>query len=163
MTLGLLLHQADDILFDDQTTAVRETAADLAVKALKAACRRLTEQYGPLGPAWSWGKTHPTTIAHLGRLPGFGRGPLETRGGGTLINAMSRSAGPSWRQVIALGPEVKAWGIYPGGQSGNPGSPFYDNAVDDWVAGKAYELLFLKTPDDKNPKIVARTTLGGRS
>ncbi|MDH4196329.1 MAG: penicillin acylase family protein [Candidatus Aminicenantes bacterium] len=163
VTLDLALYQPDDILFDDQTTAVRETAADLAVKALKTATLKMTEQYGPLGAAWSWGKTHPTTINHLGRLPGLGREPLETSGAGFLINAASGSLGPSWRQVIALGPEVKAWGICPGGQSGNPGSPFYDNAVDDWVAGKAYELLFLKTPDENNPRVVARTTLGGRS
>jgi penicillin amidase len=163
VTLDLFLYQPDDVVFDDQTTAVRETAADMAIRAVKAACRRLTEQYGPLGPAWSWGETHPLTIGHLGRLPGFGRGPLETSGGGGLVNNISGSLGPSWRQVVALGPEIKAWGIYPGGQSGNPGSPFYGNAVDDWVAGKAYELLFLKSPDEKNPRIVARTTLGGRS
>jgi penicillin amidase len=63
--------------------------------------------------------------------------------------------------VVDLGPEIKAWGIIPGGQSGNPGSRFYDNAVDDWVAGKIYELVFLKSPDESNDKIVARTTLGG--
>jgi penicillin amidase len=42
--------------------------------------------------------------------------------------------------IVELGPETKAYGIYPGGQSGNPGSAFYDNMVDDWVAGKYYSL-----------------------
>ena len=103
------------------------------------------------------------TIGHLGQLPGFGRGPLETSGGPSLLNNIVGSIGPSWREVVALGPQVKAWGIYPGGQSGNPGSPFYDNAVDDWLAGKTYELLFLMAPEEQNPKVVLRTTMRGRS
>ena len=163
VTLDLVLYHPEDPVFDDQTTAVREAAADIALQAVRAACRGLTKQYGPLGPGWSWGKTHPLTIGHLGRLPGLGRGPLETGGGPGLLNNIVGSLGPSWREVVALGPEVKAWGIYPGGQSGNPGSPFYDNALDDWLAGKTYELLFLKAPEEKNPKVVSRTTMRGRS
>jgi penicillin amidase len=63
--------------------------------------------------------------------------------------------------VVELGPEVKAWGIYPGGQSGNPGSKFYDDMVDDWLAGKPDELVFLKSAGEPHPGIVARTTLRG--
>ena len=32
------------------------------------------------------------------------------------------------------------------GQSGNPGSRGYDAFVQDWLAGRAYRLLFLKNP-----------------
>jgi penicillin amidase len=63
--------------------------------------------------------------------------------------------------VVELGPEVKAWGNYPGGQSGNPGSRFYEDRVDDWAAGKPYELVFLKSADDPDPRIVGRTVLRG--
>ncbi len=35
---------------------------------------------------------------------------------------------PSWRMVVELGAEIRAWGNYPGGQSGNPGSKFYDGS-----------------------------------
>ena len=62
---------------------------------------------------------------------------------------------------MTLGPEVRAWGICPGGQSGNPVSRFYDNAVDDWVKGKAYELLYLKSPDEESPDIAGKTKLRG--
>ena len=47
--------------------------------------------------------------------------------------------------VVDRGPQVEAWGIYPGGQSGHPGSDYYDNAVNDWVASKYYRLHFPKT------------------
>ena len=33
-------------------------------------------------------------------------------------------------------------GIYPGGQSGFPGSKYYDNMIEDWVNGKLYDLEF---------------------
>jgi penicillin G amidase len=46
---------------------------------------------------------------------------------------------------------VTARGIYPGGQSGNPGSRRYDDFVSDWAAGKAYDLQFLSHPDSLPP------------
>ena len=38
--------------------------------------------------------------------------------------------------IVSLTPETEAYGVYPGGQSGNPGSKFYDDFIDKWVAGK---------------------------
>jgi len=65
--------------------------------------------------------------------------------------------------VVELGPEVRAWGNYPGGQSGNPGSRSYDDRVADWAAGRSYELLFLRSADDADPRIAGRTIMrGGR-
>ncbi len=43
--------------------------------------------------------------------------------------------------VVELGPsETQRLRNLSCGQSGNPGSAFYDNMVDDWVAGKYYSL-----------------------
>jgi penicillin amidase len=64
--------------------------------------------------------------------------------------------------IIELGPQVKAWGIYPGGQSGNPGSKFYDNMVDGWVDGKMSELLFLQSSGETNPRLIGATALRGK-
>ena len=63
--------------------------------------------------------------------------------------------------VVETGPVLKAWGVYPGGQSGNPGSKYYDNFILDWAAGKPYELVFLKSADEKHPDIVAQTIMRG--
>ena len=161
VVIDLILNRPDDPFFDDKATPGRESLADMAFLAFRSAVGALEKRLGPPGPAWSWGRWKGTDIAHLGRIPGFGRMRLPTNGGEGIINATGRTDGPSWRMVVELGPEIKAWGIIPGGQSGNPGSRFYDNAVDDWVAGKIYELVFLKSPDESNDKIVARTTLGG--
>jgi penicillin amidase len=54
---------------------------------------------------------------------------------------------------------VKALGHYPGGQSGNPGSKYYDNMVDAWANGDYFELLLLKSADDMPNRIVQSQTL----
>jgi len=159
--IDLVLHHPDDAFFDDRTTSGREGLAEIAFLAFRSAVGGLEKALGPPGPAWTWGRWKGTDIQHLAQIPGFGRTRLRTNGAGYIINASARTKGPSWRMVVELGPEVKAWGIIPGGQSGNPGSRFYDNGVDDWVAGRIYELVFLKSPDEANEKIIARTTLGG--
>jgi penicillin amidase len=50
--------------------------------------------------------------------------------------------------VVELGEDVTAHGIYPGGQSGHPGSRFYDNMVQDWATGNYYRLLFVDSPEE---------------
>ena len=47
-----------------------------------------------------------------------------------------------------MGEKKVAYGIYPGGQSGFPGSVYYDNMVNDWVNGVAYPLSFSDDPTD---------------
>ncbi|MFO7733125.1 MAG: penicillin acylase family protein, partial [Candidatus Aminicenantes bacterium] len=72
-----------------------------------------------------------------------------------------RAWAPSWRMVVELGPEVRAWGSYPGGQSGHPGSLRYDDLVDDWAAGRPFELVFLKSADEPHPALAERTVMRG--
>ena len=57
--------------------------------------------------------------------------------------------------VVALGDEPEAYGIYPGGQSGNPGSPFYSHMVDKWSKGEYFRLNFYK----KAPEQAAKNTI----
>jgi penicillin amidase len=78
-----------------------------------------------------------------------------------MINNVSRTSGPSWRMVVSLGPEVEAWAVYPGGESGNPGSRYYDNLLAAWVAGTAYPVVFLRSPDQAHQRLVGQTELGG--
>ena len=54
----------------------------------------------------------------------------------------------SWRMVVELGPEVQAWGIYPGGQSGNPINSRYAEFIGRWSAGTLDSLRFPKRADD---------------
>ena len=52
--------------------------------------------------------------------------------------------GPSWRMIVEMTSPPTAIGIYPGGQSGNPGSKYYDNFIDQWAAGEYFSALFIQ-------------------
>jgi penicillin G amidase len=43
--------------------------------------------------------------------------------------------------VVELGPEVRAWGTYPGGQSGDPASPRYLDRLRLWRDGRLEPLF----------------------
>ena len=91
----------------------------------------------------SWSVFKATRVSHLTKVPALSRLNLPIGGGENIINATSEAHGPSWRMVVHLTDEIEAYGLYPGGQSGNPGSPYYDTFVNYWAAGKYYRLLFL--------------------
>ncbi len=163
VTMNMILCEPASPFYDLKSTAAKETLADLVQLAFQNAQEKLVAAHGPFGPKWNWEMARGTDLPHLARFPNVGRMHLPTSGNSDNVNAITQTHGPSWRMIVSLGPEVKAWGIYPGGQSGNPGSRFFDNAVDDWVAGKYYELLYLKTASDKDARIVGKTSLrGGR-
>ena len=156
-----ILNHPEGKFFDITNTETIETLADIAELAFRAAVANLEKRLGPWGDAWRWGRVKGTQLRHVARIPGFGREKLEADGIGHVIGAIDTVWAPSWRMVVELGPEVRAWGNYPGGQSGNPGSPYYDDFVDDWAAGKPYELVFLKSADEPNPAVVAQTVMRG--
>ena len=45
--------------------------------------------------------------------------------------------------VVELKDEIEAYGIFPGGQSGNPSSKYYKNNISKWAKGEYRKLLFL--------------------
>ena len=59
--------------------------------------------------------------------------------------------------VVELGPDVKAWATYPGGQSGNPASPRYSDRLKLWENGELAPVLFPKTPADLDRRRVIST------
>ncbi|MDX1585435.1 MAG: penicillin acylase family protein [Balneolaceae bacterium] len=130
--------------YDNIQTEEKETLTQLINRAFFKALDALEDEFGTPGTNWQWGYVSSTDIDHLVQLPGMGRTNLFTGGGAESVNAIRGSHGPSWRMIVELGPEIKGYGIYPGGQSGNPGSLFYDNMIDDWKAGELYPLWFMK-------------------
>ncbi len=160
ITTALILEEPDSRFFDIITSPERETLSQIVTASFQAAVTDLTGIHGEPGSSWAWGKVRGTNISHLAGIPGLGVTDLPADGRAGTVNAITGTHGPSWRMVVELGEEVRAWGIYPGGQSGNPGSAFYANAVEDWVEGDFYELLFLRGSDDERTGDLTRTTMG---
>lgn len=138
--LYLIQHEPGNEYFDNQVTSGKENAADIVKEAFIDALNLYNKQ-GKI----KWGDHNKVSLNHLLNIPQFGVSDLSSAGSPEAINAMSGSWGPSWRMIVELGERPKAFGIYPGGQSGNPGSYCYDNFVGDWNKGKYYALTFYMT------------------
>jgi penicillin amidase len=138
---------------DNINTPQKETIYDVVTTALKKASTglRSEEEKGRL----EWTRHKDPMIYHLLRenvLP-FAR-HIAVGGWSNVINATTKSHGPSWRMIVHMTPETEAYGVYPGGQSGNPGSKFYDNFVDQWASGKYYALWVMKDSEAKDKRII---------
>lgn len=159
-TMYLILKQPGEKWFDNVNTPEKETLPDVAFSSFRATLDTLSKRHGAMSPSWQWSKVKATEIRHLSRsLKPFNAPPLTTGGGSSVVNATTKRHGPSWRMVVELGPEPKAYGIYPGGQSGNPGSPYYMNLLKKWENGELNELVFLSSPDQSDPRLTTRLTL----
>lgn len=142
----ILNDNEDDEIFDIlSTTDMKETARDLIIKSWQMTVSELEEKYREGLP--EWGDYRPTQIKHLLQIPAFSVVNLKTSGRSSTLNANTGSSGPSWRMVVHLDDEIEAWGIYPGGQSGNPASKFYKNMVNDWVNHHYYKLKYFKNSE----------------
>ncbi len=155
-TIEMIQKDPNSKWFDNVKTPKKETLTDLVNSSFKYACDSLGRKFGPIGDEWQWGNVKNSNVPHLAKIPGFGSKKLLIGGAKSTVNALSESNGPSWRMVIELGKTPKGHGVYPGGQSGNPGSPFYDNMIDTWAEGTLYDLFFMQSPDDKGGKIISR-------
>lgn len=140
VTNHLLKTNPEFAFFDNLKTQKRETVTDLynesfiqAVDSLKKL--NLTDQ--------SWANYKNTGIEHILKLSPFSRDHVKIGGGPGIVNAAGSSAGPSWRMVVELDPNgTKAWAIYPGSQTGNPGNSLYGHMIDKWSKGEYIELVF---------------------
>ncbi len=137
--------------FDNINTPNIETLSDDVTAAFKmaAAVIRQADENGRM----EWAKYKDTHVEHLARLDAFSRLHLPIGGGTNTINAAKAQHGPSWRMVVSLTPETEAFGVYPGGESGNPGSKYYDDFVDEWAAGKYFRLWMMKSSEANDKRV----------
>lgn len=156
-TIYLLKNYPDDAFMDIVETPEKETSSNLFLISFKEAVKTLNEWRGKNGD-YNWGTYKGTYVGHLLQaLPAFSRFNLPIGGGRHIVNAASSNHGPSWRMIVEMSSPPKALGIYPGGQSGNPGSFYYDNFIDKWAAGDYIDLLFMQSPEPTDGIIATQT------
>ena len=159
-TVEMLLNEPNAKWYDNIQTPVKETREDLILSSFKYVVDSLEKRLGPMDKDWQWGNVKQTHVPHLAKVAGFGSGFINNGGSKTSVNAMSESNGPSWRMIVSLGKNVKAYGVYPGGESGNPGSFYYDDMVSTWGGGKLNELLYLQSKTENSKRIIATWKMG---
>ncbi|MBZ0089845.1 MAG: penicillin acylase family protein, partial [Thermoanaerobaculia bacterium] len=137
-------------LWDDVSTPAREDRHAIVAHALEAAWRDGVARWGEDVARWRYAEMRRLSLDHpLGTLPvigrWFNRGPFPVAGSATSVLAF----GGPWRgevQQIAYGPSMRLVTdaaepeatrvVMPGGQSGHPGDPHYDDQIDDYLANR---------------------------
>jgi penicillin amidase len=120
--------------------ALTPAAADMQT-AFRLAVNQLSEWMGGNPAGWQFGKLHTAQFPSLTDASALGYGPVPAGGDDSTANAavgwLNSQFGPSAR-VIAGWPatgQAIAEVSYPGGQSENPASPWYDDQTAAWWAG----------------------------
>ncbi len=148
----------------------RET---LLKRSLKEAVAWLRAELGKNPAGWTWGRIHRITFGHALSLQkplglAFDRGPFPIGGDTDTVcqTAMSPSDpydltewAPSFRQIVDLGDLSRSLVMVPPGQSGQLGSPYYDNLIAPWLAGEYQSMLW--TREQVEAETVKRLVLKG--
>lgn len=118
------------------------------LQELDSARLNMERNFGEMGDSWHWWRKNGSTINHLSRVEALSEPRLSIGGSRDSPSAINNAHGPSWRMVVELTNPVKAWGVYPGGQSGNPASRLYTNAIPNWKDGDLFELNLYGTVEE---------------
>ncbi len=174
VTVQFLKNDSTSKFYDIVSTPEKETRHDIVLQSFKKIDSTLkakeftSVEDDPVedesstrksnGKPHDWGTYKATKIAHLARLDAFSYMNVYNGGARGIINATNTGNGPSWRMIVDEG-AMKAYVVYPGGESGNPGSPYYDNMVKTWANGQYYEANFVKTGDELGDKKLFEITV----
>lgn len=109
----------------------------------------------------AWGDVHRVEFTHLlsKALPPLDRGPYPYPGTNETLSpgrGLTVSHSASWRVVVDFSSTPpQAWGVYPGGQSGNPFSPLYDAHLPAFLDFRYYPLALVDRPEDVPSDVVS--------
>ena len=123
---------------------------------LATAIRTLRQRHGDDSDRWGWGHVRPLTLRHavgeqapMDRV--FNRGPFPCGGDASTVgqactDLLDPGANPlvtvSLRMVADVGQWDESLFVLPGGQSGNPLSPHYDDLLPLWQQGKGVPIAW---------------------
>ena len=139
-----LLEDSASVWWDVRETLAVERRDAILGASLRRGLDSTVARYGdPDAGGWRWSGIRRANVRHLASIPGFNAAPIAVQGGPSTLSPSSGQGtfGASWRMVVELGPEVRGWGTYPGGQSGNPLSDRYADRMETWAKGALDTLL----------------------
>ncbi|MBT6095834.1 MAG: penicillin acylase family protein [Rhodospirillaceae bacterium] len=145
-------HWCDDVRTED----AEETCAEILVKSLNNAMKRLSKEFGKDMADWRWGAAHRARFSNpvLGRIPVVDRFvnlEIESDGGNATINRgamrlndpvapFTHIHGAGFRAVYDLKDLKKSRFGLATGQSGNPLSRHYRDQLDNWRRGRMFRI-----------------------
>lgn len=149
--LARLMTDSASAWWDDRRTPRRETEGTIVLRSLSAALDSVVAAHGAvMSDGWRWDRVQRANVKHLLGLPALSALDLPPQGGPNTVSPtwLNGVHGASWRMVVELDDSVRAWVIYPGGQSGNPLSARYRDHLPRWVAGELERAIVPHAPSD---------------
>lgn len=142
--------------FDDVRTPHKEDRAAIVERALGEAWDRGVARWREAVAQWPYGEQHRLELRHpLGGLPLvgrlFNRGPYPTGGSATTVAAFPSPwpglgetivEGPTVRWVAVVGDGDRSLAVLPGGQSGHPFDPHYDDQLALFLQGRTRTMAW---------------------
>jgi penicillin amidase len=133
----------------------------LLESALAAAVAALSQTRGADMARWTWGEIHTATFQHPLASTGdavrlrFNVGPFPRAGYGDTVFATGGSdtretVGATFREVMDLADWDRSIGTSAPGQSGQPGSPHFDDLAKLWAAEQYFPYSFSQALVEKN-------------
>ncbi len=150
--LRLLQGEIDSHWFDDVSTASVEGRPEALAAALAGAFDDGRRRWGEDVGSWPYPELHQLTLRHrLDAVPVLGgwmrRGPFGLSGSATTVAAFGARwrddrlevvYGPSMRWVVDWSQPETSFAALPGGQSGHPADPHYDDQLRRFLDGKLH-------------------------
>ena len=161
--------------FDDLSTPAVEDRRAIVEKALAAGWATGATRWGSDVSTWPYASIHRLALDHpLGSIPLLGRwwnrGPFALPGSATTVMAfggpwqgelLDIDYGPSMRLVNDLGDADRGLSILPGGQSGHPADPHYDDQLPLYLRGEARAVPWSEAAIEKAAVERLRLTSAG--
>ncbi len=163
----LIVRGDESPFWDDTATPAKETKAKILASSFADAIDLLENRLGKDREDWAWGNLHTycfeieaykmaEELSFMQRLlmrlasSYFNRGPFPAPGDHTTLNVSAYSiAGdfdtwliPAMRIIVDFSLEEPFYAINSTGQSDNPVSPHYDDAIYEWLKGNYRPMPF---------------------
>jgi penicillin amidase len=143
-TAGAIFVRWDGAVDDAARTAKGTEQRALIEAGLVKALERLKSDFGTDWAAWRYGRIAQTPLPHM-FVRAFDLPSVERPGAFGTVNAN----GANFRRIVDLSNlDNSVWTNAPG-QSGQPGSPFYDNLRENLGNGEYLPLLFTRRAVEK--------------
>ena len=131
--------------FNNPVTKQQRNSSVVMLEAFHETESQLESKLGAFSETgWAWGKIHARVDPSLLGVNALSGPTLPASGDDNAPNAaygLNSSTGPSWRQIANTADPLSSVGIYPGGLSENPATPYYSNTVANWNDGLYYILI----------------------
>ncbi len=156
-----LLHELDSSGMKSYRWSKYSSVEKLMEASFRSTLDSLNKLEKELGVPPTWGTANPIVIGHMTNLGAFGDYHMKSNGHKDVLNAVSANWGPSWRMIIEMGKKTKAFGVFPGGEQGDPRNKKYDAFTQKWYEGEYYELISYASKDEAKRKSKHIITMHG--